>query len=315
MAQKYPQYVRSPLRSERKEIRVLELLPIVADCGFEVSCLLHTVSLLHEPKPHYSALSYVWGNPTTTKPILLNGRAHNVTENLAAALKFLTSFRRHRLRDFRLWVDAICINQSEDPKNDKKKEQVIMMGYLFANADEVLSWLGDNASIPKAFHTLVMLHKESINAGSKTERRDPHWLKAYPDLYTEDTPDNEKWLIPSHSWASVRDFVELSYWTRIWIFQEIVLAKPNKLIFFAPSEPCTISGEDLRLALGLIDVSRQHFLQQTNPYHITESIFEHFRAMSDIGNSCKYINRLLGVRQRLHEKGVSEAERASLCIL
>lgn len=316
MAQRYFEYRYQPLRPERKEIRVLELLPIASDIGFEASCLLHTVSLLHEPKPRYSALSYVWGDAAATNLIVVNGKTHSVTKNLAAALKFFTTFRQDRLRDFRLWADAICINQSMDPENQEKDEQVAMMGDIFANADEVLSWLGDDASIPKAFRLLVTLHKESINSRSSTEpRHGADLIESYPELYEEDASHNEKWLLPYHTWASMRDFVELPYWSRMWIFQEIVLAKQDRLIFFTPTEPYFITGKDLRLALGLIDISGQYFLQQARTDYITKATLNHLRKFRDLGNACKSINRLLVVRRRLNDTGLSKADLASLCIL
>lgn len=189
------EYPGPPLRLDRKEIRVLELLPIAGVGGLEVSCLLHIFSLLNRPKPRFSALSYVWGNTSDTKFILVNGRLHDVTKNLASVLRFFTAFRQDRLRDFRLWADAICINQSMDPENHERDEQVAMMGHIFADADEVLSWLGDSARIPKVLNTLVMLHKESNNAISHTKTQDDaQWLTVYPELYTNDAPGNEKWL-------------------------------------------------------------------------------------------------------------------------
>lgn len=316
MAQEYFEHTGPPLRSERKEIRVLELLPIVGNVGVEACCLLHTVSLLHQPKPRYSALSYVWGDPVATKSIMLNGRTHNVTKNLAAALKFITTFRQDRLRDFRVWVDAICINQSMGPENHEKEEQVAMMGDVFANADEVLSWLGEASAIPKAFQTVVMLHKQSINARSHTKLRDDaELLKPYPEFYQHDAPDDEKSFLPTRTWASIRHFVELPYWSRMWIFQEIVLAKPGKLIFLTPVEPYFITGDDLRLALGLCDVSGQRFLQQAGTDYITDEIIKHLQPLRELGNACKSINRLLVVRRRLCDIGLSKADHASLCIL
>lgn len=305
-----------PLRSDKKEIRVLELLPITGNVGFEACCLLHTVSLLDRPKPQYSALSYVWGDADKTKSIMINGRTHNVTKNLATALKFFTTFRQDRLRDFRIWVDAICINQSMDPENHEKDEQVAMMGDLFASADEVLSWLGEDATIPTILQTLVMLHKESINSRSHTETPDDiELLKSYPELYEHDTPENMKWLIPIQALMSIRDFVELPYWSRMWIFQEIVLAKPGKLIFFTPVEPFFITGEDLNLALGLCDITGQDFLQKAGPDYITKAILKDMQPIRDLGNACKSINRLLLVRRRLCDTGLSKANHASLSIL
>lgn len=74
---------------------------------------------------------------------------------------------------------------------------------------------------------------------------------------------------PSQTLLSMLDFLELPYWSRMWVFQEIVLAKPDKLIFVTPFEPYFISGDDLRLALGLIDTFGQQFLKQARPDYLT----------------------------------------------
>ncbi|KAI9640013.1 hypothetical protein NHQ30_011573 [Ciborinia camelliae] len=65
----------------------------------------------------YTALSYVWGNSGARKDILLNGKRFSVTTNLAAALEDL----RHHKDDFRLWADAICINQASNSERNKQR--------------------------------------------------------------------------------------------------------------------------------------------------------------------------------------------------
>jgi len=89
------------------EIRLIYLTPPLQD--FSTSELVE-YTLLHrnlDEKPVYNALSYAWGGPTITEPILLEGVVVQVTTNLAAALRILP-----HLQEGYLWVDAICI-QSE----------------------------------------------------------------------------------------------------------------------------------------------------------------------------------------------------------
>jgi hypothetical protein len=70
----------------------------------------------------YEALSYEWGEPVFSHTIHLLAlkRILYITENLHAALSRLrdASHTRH------LWVDALCINQS-DP--DEKSQQMPLM--------------------------------------------------------------------------------------------------------------------------------------------------------------------------------------------
>jgi hypothetical protein len=42
-----------------------------------------------EDDPIFFALSYVWGDSTQTKPVIINGQSVEVTENLHDALRFM----------------------------------------------------------------------------------------------------------------------------------------------------------------------------------------------------------------------------------
>ena len=72
-----------PLDASRSEIRLLEILS-PDDTGL-IICRLRTVSLLESPP--FAALSYVWGDPSITEDIELDGITIAVTINLASALR------------------------------------------------------------------------------------------------------------------------------------------------------------------------------------------------------------------------------------
>lgn len=83
----------------------------------------------------YDALSYSWGIGESAKIIICNGFEFPITENLFEALRAL----RHSQEQFRyLWVDAICINQSDD---NEKGEQVWNMLEIYQKATRVIAWL------------------------------------------------------------------------------------------------------------------------------------------------------------------------------
>lgn len=63
----------------------------------------------------YEALSYVWGKEKSTDKIRVDGYPFTVTENLYQALSNLRRSGEDRV----LWVDAICINQSNHWVSDK----------------------------------------------------------------------------------------------------------------------------------------------------------------------------------------------------
>jgi hypothetical protein len=107
--------------------------------------------------PQYTALSYTWageatddqltasseeGSPNWTSPrnVLVNGARFHVNEPLWIAL---IGLERHIGQDW-LWVDAICINQSD---LDERTVQVNFMCRIYSSASDVVVWLGLDANL------------------------------------------------------------------------------------------------------------------------------------------------------------------------
>lgn len=78
----------------------------------------------------YAALSYVWGNVDDTEEIEINSESFSIGRNLYASL--------HQLRlngvGSWLWIDSICIEQSN---NEEKSWHVDQMRQIFSHADLV----------------------------------------------------------------------------------------------------------------------------------------------------------------------------------
>ena len=84
----------------------------------------------------YYALSYVWGDVFDRKDVICCGRRLSVTSNLHAVLRRIRATHASDL----LWVDAICINHDDIAE---KTAQVRMMTEIYARAQFVLIWLGE----------------------------------------------------------------------------------------------------------------------------------------------------------------------------
>lgn len=97
-----------PALNSLDSIRLLTLQPGLP--GSKIHCDVEERTLLecNDIYENYTALSYVWGAATETKPIVVNGHSFEATINLVAAL----DDHRDERRPLRLWVDAICIDQS-----------------------------------------------------------------------------------------------------------------------------------------------------------------------------------------------------------
>jgi len=151
-------YQYSPLpsgsgaESDDFTIRLLHLLPS-ADPESPLRCHLIETSIpimkgAKPPPVRYHALSYTWGDPVFPATLQVvertdqGGQAlsnrvaiRNITENLHSALQSL----RKPDEELVLWVDAVCINQSDVAE---RNNQVTNMPKTYSHASSVIVWLG-----------------------------------------------------------------------------------------------------------------------------------------------------------------------------
>jgi hypothetical protein len=102
---------------------------------------------LRDTLPYLEALSYTWGKPTPGKIIECRGLHGSrgflsLTPNLYDALEALRWENQPRY----LWVDQICINQSDKLE---KSAQVQLMGQIYSSARRVLVWLSKEVFLHK----------------------------------------------------------------------------------------------------------------------------------------------------------------------
>ncbi|KAG4433510.1 hypothetical protein IFR05_011019 [Cadophora sp. M221] len=187
-------YIYTPLDPITQEIRLIALHPNV-NLTAPVILTLHTASLVADPK--FEAISYVWGDPTITALISLNGVAVEVTTNLETALRYFRLASQVRI----LWADAVCINQRD---NLERNVQVSMMGDIYRSCTKCLAWLGEDLN-GNGEATFAMI--KEISTGTTT-----------PFVECVDMSEHPKsWL------TSLDQMMQIPYWTRIWVIQETVL--------------------------------------------------------------------------------------------
>jgi len=120
-------YDSNTLQSDNEEIRVLQLQP--GNWADPITCCLRVVSL-NDPSQKYEALSYVWGTKTNETEIIIDDHRTLITNNLFKALR-----RLRRAKDIRqLWIDTICINQSD---NNEKSTQVKLMAKIYERSVKI----------------------------------------------------------------------------------------------------------------------------------------------------------------------------------
>ncbi|KAI2474389.1 HET domain containing protein [Pyrenophora tritici-repentis] len=223
------------LDDEKREIRLLTVLPNL-DISQPVHCQLHWTA--HEARVDklstiapignsgiasayakyssianlyrfgwgdFAALSYVWGDENNRREILVNSHTVSVTANLEAALREFRKgceFSGH----FKLWVDALCINQ----KNlVERAHHVGMMRDLYGSAWSVFAWLGKEEHHSTSAIQLLSDLAAFKEAGCVDE------MKAHL------SSDPLSCGVPH--WPALEALMNRPYWTRLWIFQEIVI--------------------------------------------------------------------------------------------
>jgi hypothetical protein len=215
--------------SQTPEIRIVQLDP--GSGSQAISCKLQTVRL-QNPFPQYDAISYTWGKPHRTKEVLCDGARLMVTENLYDAL------RNIRTADavVSIWIDQLCINQEDD---NERASQVQFMGEIYASAQKVVVWLGDEHSDSKRAFALgekiaqvIETHGEDIGP------------KIWSDLQSYNLP---KWQ--DKAWHALGLLMRRPWFGRTWTIQEIVKAR-SAIVKCGNS---TISWERLSSVASAID--------------------------------------------------------------
>ena len=101
----------------------------------------------------YEALSYVWGTSNQSGNISIRNGDNEWPVDLTASLNETLLRLRFPDRERRLWVDQICINQSDLAE---RSQQVQFMNRIYKRASHILVWLGpDDTGLAKPAFELV----------------------------------------------------------------------------------------------------------------------------------------------------------------
>jgi Heterokaryon incompatibility protein (HET) len=170
-----------------------------------IECELYSYEL--DSTPPYEALSYVWGDPHTTRVILLQGSTFRVTGNLYYALRRLRQSRRQSRTNRILWVDAICINQNDVYE---KNTQVARMGDIYAKAESVVVYLGEaTEATDQSMDYLMQIEERGIS-------QIPSTIKLSEVTGREDDLRLEE---------GFRDILSRPWFQRVWIVQDVFNAR------------------------------------------------------------------------------------------
>ena len=200
------EFKHQPLNLTKPTIRVFQILPGTGT----IRCLMKHVDLDSDR----TACSYVWGDPKPSQVILVNERPFHVRKNLH---DFLIQMRKDSFSE-PLWVDALCIDQSNIIE---RNEQVQQMGSIFRGARAVVSWLGQGQPSAAQFMQFARIVSEEV--AEKREARLGTTLSTdYGNLFYLSV-HRHRWDVELDK--QVRTFGDLEYFTRTWIVPEVFLAQ------------------------------------------------------------------------------------------
>jgi hypothetical protein len=157
--------------------------------------------------PFYSALSYVWGQEPALHPITIDYNVKVwIRPNLFHALQRI---RARNTGKFRVWVDSLCINQSDDVE---RNEQVGRMSQIYSKAGGVFVWLGEEDATSKIAIDLSF----DIYQHSSKLLKDPG--RPHPVSW------NDAWW-RVYGFTALSLLLERPWFRRGWVLQEAAFAK------------------------------------------------------------------------------------------
>ncbi|RCI10237.1 hypothetical protein L249_8531 [Ophiocordyceps polyrhachis-furcata BCC 54312] len=196
--------------------------------------------------PSYKVLSYVWGSRNNKRPIYLwdswtrQRSVVYVTVNLDHALRRIRRADSH----LTLWVDAICIDQTNV---EERSIQVQFMRDVFAKSEEVVVYLGEPrvmderlvVSPPSVFHLddrdfqHMAGFKDRLASGGKGGQDMDVGLDVFclVRVLADQAADNcwpqlgKDAVYQGNLFEALRQFMQCKWWSRVWTVQEIIVPR------------------------------------------------------------------------------------------
>lgn len=223
-------YQYEPLQNVRC-IRLLEIQKPESSVE-PMECKLTEV--LEEPAPRYAALSYTWGEPIFDHEIRCNGSILKVTANLESALRNIPNA-------FPVWVDAICINQSD---LEERSQQVQRMKQIYSSAQIVLIWLGE--AEPAGAVPLVDLLFTLAEIHDSKESNSAHTLLEPTGSSNLGLPERS-----AAQWHLLNKLFNRPWYRRAWVLQEISVAKACVVVWHDELLPWRVIAQAAAITLRM----------------------------------------------------------------
>ncbi|KAH7014589.1 heterokaryon incompatibility protein-domain-containing protein [Microdochium trichocladiopsis] len=203
-----------PLDPTRKEIRILRIAPEDESSGSTLRASLHTGDLVSQARIGYDALSYCWGSDQYNKEIIIDridDREVSVKLRIGDDLFSALRSMRLSLHQRSLWVDQICINQSDLAE---RASQVMLMSQIYASATNVIVWLGDLDTDTEEDMSVLRQIAVMYDTNESTNLSGEHRLRHC--RYLHGVISNGETISMSNDRIFKRP-----WFTRVWVLQEV----------------------------------------------------------------------------------------------
>jgi hypothetical protein len=214
------------LDTSKQEFRLLEIRP-AASVEDRIEARLVTVRLKDEPE--FIALSSLYGSPSESENVIVNGRPITITLHLAQALRHIRAVlfpsslrsgderlapkRQQRRPPFwlrqlmkhvssilpspetekdvplRVWLDVICVNQYDEVERTRQLQDMRLM---YSTAQMTVGWLGMKTENTEAGLEILT----DIDKVMPPRWGDPGDREEHPENYS-----------PKHAWFSKVDYI------------------------------------------------------------------------------------------------------------
>ncbi|KAF5968835.1 heterokaryon incompatibility protein [Fusarium bulbicola] len=193
-------------------IRIIKLEPSPSESISETEIpdllVCNIEEYIRGDSPPYTALSYVWESPDSPKRrISIGGKTIDISSTVQNAPRRL----RFRKKPRWLWVDQLCINQTNEVE---KSHQVHQMHHIYREADQVIVWLGNG---DESSDLICRLMRDTGRALRSND------LEALQKLYSGNAKEGSIDLEAAK--AAFHGYCQRRYWQRLWIMQEFAVSR------------------------------------------------------------------------------------------
>lgn len=174
----------------------------------------------------YIALSYRWDDPkpNSTSKLTCNGIDVAVGSSLRDALLRIYALPG---RMSYIWVDYICINQSDE---EEKQAQILQMPEVYRRAEKVIIWLGEEMEETSKVMGNILWTIDLLDAVDDSRKPGAYkqltqeQIKAYDYLM--------KWVdaAPNPMFEAIWNLLSRGWFSRVWTVQEAAVASSATIL-------------------------------------------------------------------------------------